>query len=87
MIRHMPGIIKLLGYDPEPAPQSLGQKIAYSRRLLGFTQEDLGKALSVGAFAIWQWESGRTVPTHAKLQHLRSLLEERQIVGITLQLS
>jgi DNA-binding transcriptional regulator YiaG len=87
MIRHVPGIIKLLGYDPEPAPQSLGQKIAYSRRLLGFTQEDLGKALAIGSFAVWQWESGRAVPPQDKLQHLQSLLEERQIVGITLQLS
>jgi DNA-binding XRE family transcriptional regulator len=43
MIRHVPRIIKLLGYDPEPVPEAFGLRIAYARRLLGFTQEDLGR--------------------------------------------
>jgi DNA-binding transcriptional regulator YiaG len=87
MIRHVPGIIKLLGYDPEPVPEAIEQKIAYARRLLGFTQEDLGKALSTGTFMVWQWESDRAVPPQAKLKHLQSLVEERRVAGITIQLS
>jgi transcriptional regulator with XRE-family HTH domain len=87
MIRHVPRIIQLLGYDPNPVPEGLGRMIAYARRLLGFTQEDLAKRLGVGAFAIWQWESGRSVPPHPKLKHIDSLVEELRIPGLTLQLS
>ena len=86
MIHQVPKIIQLLGYDPEPVPTELGQRIAYCRRLLGFTQEDLGKVLSVGSVAIWQWESGRSLPPQPKLQYLQSLLGKSPITGVILQL-
>jgi DNA-binding transcriptional regulator YiaG len=86
MIRHAPRIIKLLGYDPETVPEALGLRIAYARRLLGFTQEDLGKALSIGTFAVWQWEAGLSIPPKAKLRQLQMLVEAQHMVVVTLQL-
>jgi transcriptional regulator with XRE-family HTH domain len=86
MLRQVPKIIQLLGYDPEPVPEGVGPRIAHARRLLGFTQEDLAKGLGVGAFAIWQWESGRSIPRQAELKHIQSLVQDLRVPGLTLQL-
>ena len=84
-IRLIPRIIEFLQYDPEPVPTILAKKIGYVRRRLGLTQEDLAKAISVGTFAIWQWESGRTIPPHQQLEQIQFLLQNHHIRGITLQ--
>ena len=83
-IRYIPAIIQFLGYDPEPEPKALSKRLVYARRRLGFTQEDLAGALLVGSFAIWQWESGREIPSRLMLERIQSLLESRRIAGITL---
>jgi DNA-binding XRE family transcriptional regulator len=41
-------IIAFLGYDPSPAPSTLGQRIKAKRRELGMTQCKLGPAPRLG---------------------------------------
>jgi DNA-binding transcriptional regulator YiaG len=86
MLHQVPKIIQLLGYDPEPIPEGLGPRIAHARRLLGFTQEDLAKELGVGSFAMWQWESGRSLPHQAELKRIQSLVDGIRVPRLTLQL-
>ena len=47
MIRHMPKIIEFLGCDPMPEPTESPARIAYARRRLGLTQEELAIALNL----------------------------------------
>ena len=84
-IRVIPRIITFLGYDPEPEPQELPQRLAYARRRLGWRQEDLAHALAVSLVAIWKWESGRSTPPTAKLSQFQHLLHRAKLAGITLQ--
>jgi DNA-binding transcriptional regulator YiaG len=73
-VHQIPRIIKLLGFDPEPFPATARQTVIYARRRLGLTQEKLANALSVGPFAVWQWESGHAIPPKAILEQVRSML-------------
>ena len=84
-VRLIPRILAFLGYDPKPEPRSLPRRIAYARRRLGLRQEDLAAALGASLVAIWQWETGQTVPPEAKLQKLQLLLNRAGITGITLR--
>ena len=72
-VRQIPRIIEFLGYDPEPEPETLVRRLAYVRRRLGMTQEDLAKAIDVDPGTILRWEKGEGVPSAKKLERLREL--------------
>lgn len=74
LIRQIPRIIAFLGYDPEPEPQLLSGRIAYVRRRLGLTQEDLAKALAIDPVTVYRWEKGLSTPPATKLRLLTDLL-------------
>ena len=46
-----------------------------ARGLLGWTQEDLAKAASVGVVTVRQFETGKAVPRNATLAVIRQALE------------
>ena len=81
-IHQVPRIIKFLGFNPEPAPATALQTIAYARRRLGLTQEKLADALSVAPFKIWQWESGRSVPPKPILEQIHSMLNPFKLPAV-----
>jgi transcriptional regulator with XRE-family HTH domain len=83
-IRQLPAIIEFLGYDPEPEPKSLPDRVAYARRRLGFTQEELATRLAVNPVTIWNWESGHYIPPKARLRQIQHLLSRAQVVGFVL---
>ena len=72
-IRYMPKILKVLGYDPEPVPQRLADLIVHLRRLIGFTQKGLAKAIAVNPATVYNWEKGFTTPSVEKLVRLQNL--------------
>jgi transcriptional regulator with XRE-family HTH domain len=76
-IRQIPKIVAFLGYEPEPEPEALPKRIAYARRRLGFTQEDLARALGVNPVTIYRWENSISVPPTAELQRLQELLRAK----------
>jgi len=78
-IHVIPKIIEFLGYDPKPLPSTLSGQIAYARRRLGYTQNELAKEICCVSFKIWEWESGRTVPHVWYLSKLERLLENARI--------
>jgi transcriptional regulator with XRE-family HTH domain len=79
-VRYVPKIIEFLGYDPELVPETPSRRIAYARRRLGFTQEDLAKALKVDSVSIWHWEKAHFEPPDAKMRQLSEMLKARQIL-------
>ena len=62
--RYIPVIIEHLGYDPFPKlePQTLGQQIAYKRRLLGLSREKLAKLLVIDEGTLRRYEQNRREP-------------------------
>jgi transcriptional regulator with XRE-family HTH domain len=79
----MPRIIEFLGFDPEPQPEPLAQRLAYARRRLGLTQEGLAEKLDVDPGTVLRWEKGDCVPPAKKLERLRELLPARS--GVTVR--
>jgi transcriptional regulator with XRE-family HTH domain len=74
MVRHIPAIIKFLGYDPEPEPEALPKRIAYARRRLGMTQEQLAEALSVDPVTVYRWEKGMSCPPESTILKLERMV-------------
>jgi magnesium chelatase family protein len=70
----LPRIYKFLGYNPESVPQTLPEKIAYCRRVLGHSRKILAAKLGVNPTTIRNWENGRNQPrTRKSLKTLDSL--------------
>ena len=62
LISYMGKVIKFLGYDPFPEPQTIGERITAKRRVLGLTRKKLAQHLGVDEGTLWKWESGRRMP-------------------------
>ena len=73
-IRYLPKIIEFLGYDPVPEPVGLPSRIAYARRRLGLTQEELADALCSDCVTLYRWENGLAKPSPQKIQILQKML-------------
>lgn len=54
--------------------QSLGQRLALARELLGLTQAALAAKVYVTQPAVSQWEQGRTIPTRGTQHALADAL-------------
>jgi transcriptional regulator with XRE-family HTH domain len=61
-IRHTAAIVGFLGFDPEPALDSLPGRLRAIRRRLGLTQADLAARLGQDEHQICRWERGRQKP-------------------------
>ena len=72
-IRQMPKIIQFLGYDQEPEPVALPQRILSLRRRLGLTQKGLAKTLAVDPVTVYRWEKGISAPPAKTLQRIQDL--------------
>jgi len=62
---------------PVTQPETLGEKIAAHRRLLGLRQEDLAQKLGVDPCTISSWESGEHRPTGKSLEILKNYLRQQ----------
>jgi len=71
---HIPKIVEFLGFDPEPEPHLSHERLAYGRRRLGMTQDELAHALKVDPTTIWRWERGDGIPSGEKLAAFKVLL-------------
>jgi len=61
-IRLWPGIIRFLGYDPNPEPSSVSEKLKAIRRGLGWSQRKLAGVLGVDPTTVGRWEQGKGWP-------------------------
>jgi transcriptional regulator with XRE-family HTH domain len=76
-IHQVPKIIEFLGYDPEPEPAALPERIAYARCRLGLTQESLAKAIGVNPVTVYRWEKGNSEPAAEKLDLILDMLRAK----------
>ena len=65
-MRHWPGIIAFLGYDPTLKPVTLGERLRAYRRRHGMSRKALAAKMEVNEATLWRWESGERVPSIEK---------------------
>jgi transcriptional regulator with XRE-family HTH domain len=70
-VRHIPAIVRFLGYNPFPEPESSCERLVLNRRLLGLTQETMARRLGVDEATLRKWEQGRAQPSRRSLAILR----------------
>ena len=61
-MKHWPGIIDFLGYDPNPEPRTLGEQLLAYRRRHRLSRVALARHLCVDGTTLWRWEAGRRKP-------------------------
>jgi DNA-binding XRE family transcriptional regulator len=61
-IRTMPAVIRFLGYDPQPEPDSFPETLVRARRALGLSQPELAQALGVLPGTLRSWEQEKYLP-------------------------
>jgi transcriptional regulator with XRE-family HTH domain len=64
-LRYMPAVIEFLGYDPLPAPTTVGERIVRRRTALGMSQKDAARTLGVDPSTLARWERGERDPAGA----------------------
>lgn len=77
--RMYPALIKHLGYEPWPEPQTLGEKLQAERLRRGLSRKHAAEVIGVDEGTLWWWESGRWRPrlgvSKAKISEFLSRLE------------
>ncbi|MGD0156165.1 MAG: helix-turn-helix transcriptional regulator [Terracidiphilus sp.] len=76
-IRHLPAIIRFLGYDPRPSANSIPDRLAAARRALGLSQRKMAAKLGVDPATLQGWEAGRRQPTGKSLDVIAGVLQVR----------
>ncbi|MGQ0675639.1 MAG: helix-turn-helix domain-containing protein [Rhodospirillales bacterium] len=72
--RYLPRIVAFLGYDPFPAPETLGERIIATRRRLGIARKKLALRLGVDEGALKRWEEDRMTPRGSCLSKIHRFL-------------
>ena len=73
-IRHIPAIIEFLGYDPFPSAQTLAERLATARKVLGLSQSRLALVLGVDPGTLQSWEAGQHEPMGGNVERIERFL-------------
>lgn len=69
-IRYWPAIIAFLAYDPNPAPQTLGERLQAKYRELGLPIKDAARQLGMDEGTLLKYERGTSRPTTERARKL-----------------
>ena len=61
-VRHVPAIIRFLGYDPLPEAKDGGARLIRARSILGLTRKETARRLGVDEGTLARWERGECQP-------------------------
>jgi DNA-binding transcriptional regulator YiaG len=61
-IRYIPAILQFLGYNPFPPAQTLPERLATVRKILGLSQRKMAELLGVDPGTLQGWEAGQHRP-------------------------
>lgn len=71
-LRHLPVVLRFLGYDPRPVPTDLAGKLKHHRLGFGLSQSAMARLVQVAPGTLSDWERGRRSP----LPEFKQRLEE-----------
>jgi DNA-binding transcriptional regulator YiaG len=81
-IRSMPAIIAFLGYDPFPAPTTVGERLFQMRRQHGWSTSEAARELGVDRTTWQDWERGELILFRMHRTRVMKLLAlDEQILG------
>jgi transcriptional regulator with XRE-family HTH domain len=70
----LPRIVEFLEYVPiEMSPSNPGELIAFSRKLLGISQEQLAQQLGIDPGTLGRWEKGKNRPSLQNWKKLKAV--------------
>jgi len=73
-IRYIPAVLRFLGYNPLPSGQTLIERLAATRKVLGLSQRELALANGVDE-ATWRgWEAGQHKPVGKNVELIERFL-------------
>jgi DNA-binding XRE family transcriptional regulator len=72
--RHYGRIVQFLGYDPEPAGQTLARRLRTARRSVGLTQTELAAELGLDEGTVVDLEAGRRRPSRKSTEAIAAFL-------------
>jgi transcriptional regulator with XRE-family HTH domain len=61
LIRWLPAILRFLGYDPFPPPESVGERLLHVRRQHGWSTSEAARRLGVDRMTWQNWERGELI--------------------------
>jgi transcriptional regulator with XRE-family HTH domain len=62
-LEYIPAILGFLGYDPRPAPDSMGAQLIHCRTARGLSQKQAAVEMGVDACTLARWERDERQPT------------------------
>jgi DNA-binding transcriptional regulator YiaG len=72
--RHMPNILKFLGYNPLVCNDSTLERLSYYKRTNGLNYKDLGKLMKRDPEQLMDWVSGRRKPSRKNILYIEEFL-------------
>ena len=66
----MPALIQFLGYNPEPEPDSVGARLKWKRRSVGWTIDEAARRNSVDSSTWEAWEQKASWPKYPRYKEL-----------------
>jgi len=77
-LRHMPAVIRFLGYVPFPCPDDPVGRLRYYKLVNGLSYERLGAVMGRDPEQLTDWLSGRTIPSKNNIEKMRNFLLQEQ---------
>jgi transcriptional regulator with XRE-family HTH domain len=74
-IRHLPAIIRFLGYNPLPEPDALKARLVWARSSRGLSRVACARLLGVDPLTMARWETGRGKLSDRHLETLQKLFK------------
>lgn len=68
--RFWPAILRYLGYDPRPAPETLGGRIRAAREAAGLSEEALARQLGLDPGTLAAWERGEVSRPYPRIRRI-----------------
>ncbi len=73
-IRYIPAILSFLGYNPIPQAQTLIERFASVRKMLGLSQRKVSELLGLDESTVQGWEAGQHEPNGRNVEMLEQFL-------------
>ena len=74
-LRHLPGIIRFLCYNPLPEPENFPARLVWARSSRGMDRVASARLIGVDPSTLARWETGRRKPSGRHLDALKLLLQ------------
>ena len=74
-LRTLSAVIRFLGYDPRPVPNTIGEALVRHRTGQGMSPKELAAKLSVDPTTLARWERGERQPGGKFLKRAQPVLE------------